>query len=830
MTLPDPAIIQETKSKVELFLYSNCLCLAERKEFVILFLSRSEDKITQRQLNFTFDGNFSLKVHCKPFSTEALAKKVPPSSEPLSLSTIPAFVDRMVQVINAVRELEICTGVDTSDFKTVWPLCSSGVIDLNPYKETRYVETIRSTKCEILLDRRKRKCGECAKLVGQLRRKLAMANKEQLHRNTPNIFLTEPQKLQKLEEQRREITNTRRRLERLRMQKLIQKEGVRMDLNLSKDLQALLEKLNIEKLVEENQMTPLQALFLEQQLRALSAKSPRARRWHPTMIRFALSIYHKSPAAYGALYDSGMLTLPCRRTLFDYTHFKRVTDGVHYEVLEAVTKRLEKMEPYQRYHVLMADEMYTSKNLVYESATGRLIGYASVNEVQTELKNLEAFLSDPEAPAARPPLASKVLTFLIKGVSSSVKEVVATYAVDTLSKEMMYGWTWDVIGKCEQAGAAIAAFASDGSSVNRGFIKMNKPFTEGSGVVYDTLNKCAPRSVLNKEKNQQRVLYFIADVPHLIKTIRNCFASSSNKRFLNKKTGKMMLRRRLTKNGQTILWSTIVRLYHEQKGKILRLAYKLNAQNVFLNGYSKMKVKYAAQVLSATIARMLERKKWLGTEETIIFIRKVNDFFDMLNGAHSKQGKRKRNPNLDPYCSKEDPRFEELAKFLLYLQEWKEDAESAVAAGNKTVDQSVGADISADLNDELEPEEWEDVENEGEEDPASVRQLSYQTLEGIKITVLGFTGVVKFLLDEGVKFINARVFCQDPIEQYFSKLRSRGGGSTNPNVSQVLHSQRSIHVQGNIGVKKNYRGNTEVETESMTITNEPLPKRKKSSL
>ena len=143
MTLPDPAIIQETKSKVELFLYSNCLCLAERKEFVILFLSRSEDKITQRQLNFTFDGNFSLKVHCKPFSTEALAKKVPPSSEPLSLSTIPAFVDRMVQVINAVRELEICTGVDTSDFKTVWPLCSSGVIDLNPYKETRYVETIR---------------------------------------------------------------------------------------------------------------------------------------------------------------------------------------------------------------------------------------------------------------------------------------------------------------------------------------------------------------------------------------------------------------------------------------------------------------------------------------------------------------------------------------------------------------------------------------------------------------------------------------------------------------------------------------------------------------
>lgn len=821
----DPAITQALKSKLDLFLYENCISIPGQKELLVLFLSRSAHKVTQKQLTFSYDGTFSLEVHCKPYSVDSIIKKVPPSTA-LSLETIPSFVDRAVQVINLVREFEICAGVDNSEYKEVWPLCSnSGVIDTNPYKECRYSETFRSKKCEILVSRRKRRCAECSKTVGILGRRLTMVKKDVVHPNTPNIFLSEPQKLQKLEEQRKEIHNAKRTIERMKIRRLIEKEGVCVDKTVSADLQSILESLDVDKLIEEGQITPQQALFLEQQLGALSAKSPRARRWHPTMIRFALSIFHKSPAAYGAIYESGLLTLPCRRTLFDYTHFKPVKDGIHYEVLESVAKKLENMELYQRYHVLMADEIYISKNLVYESSTGKLIGYTSMGDVEKELSALDAFLKDPEAAPARPPLASKLLTFLIKGVSSSVKEVIATYAVDTLTKEQLYRWSWDVIGKCERSGVAIIAYTTDGSSVNRAFIKMNKPYSIDSNVVYDTLNKCAPRSVINKEKNHVRVLYFIADTPHLLKTIRNCFATSSNKRYLNKRTGKMMLRRRLAKNGQKILWASIVRLYHHQKDKTLRLAYKLNAQNVFLNGYSKMKVKYAAEVLSETVAQLLENLKWENLEETINFIRKVNAFFDMLNGAHSKQGKRKRNPNLAPYCSKEDQRFDKLDEFLQYLQEWKEDAEASVKA-NKTVDESVQAD---DPNDVVEPDQWEDIENEEEQDPASVRQLSHQTLEGIKITVHGFTGAVKFLLDEGVKFINARVFCQDPLEQYFSKLRSRCGGSTNPNMSQALHSQRSIHVQGTLGVKKNYRGNTEVNNQCMTISTEPLPKRRKLS-
>ena len=86
---------------------------------------------------------------------------------------------------------------------------------------------------------------------------------------------------------------------------------------------------------------------------------------------------------------------------------------------------------------------------------------------------------------------------------------------------------------------------------------------------------------------------------------------------------------------------------------------------------------------------------------------------------------------------------------------------------------------------------------------------------------------MKFLLSEGTKFINARVFCQDPIEQFFGKQRGRGGGSTNPNVKKFFENTRTIHLKGNLGLRK-YRGNAqEVIDEEEGISYEPLPKRRR---
>ncbi len=54
-------------------------------------------------------------------------------------------------------------------------------------------------------------------------------------------------------------------------------------------------------------------------------------------------------------------------------------------------------------------------------------------------------------------------------------------------------------------------------------------------------------------------------------------------------------------------------------------------------------------------------------QETANFVQLCNDFFDCCNVRSELEGKKKRNPNLLPYTSVDDPRFEvsNLALFIL---------------------------------------------------------------------------------------------------------------------------------------------------------------------
>lgn len=100
-----------------MFLYENCTSILREDNLEILFMSLSEDTITQRQLNFYPDGTFKLRVHCKPYSVDNIVKNVQPVKR-LTSQNIGYFVDRMVGVINFVRQFDICVGADEdSDFK-----------------------------------------------------------------------------------------------------------------------------------------------------------------------------------------------------------------------------------------------------------------------------------------------------------------------------------------------------------------------------------------------------------------------------------------------------------------------------------------------------------------------------------------------------------------------------------------------------------------------------------------------------------------------------------------------------------------------------------------
>lgn len=119
---------------------------------------------------------------------------------------------------------------------------------------------------------------------------------------------------------------------------------------------------------------------------------------------------------------------------------------------------------------------------------------------------------------------------------------------------------------------------------------------------------------------------------------------------------------------------------------------------------------------------------------TAQYCQMVDSFFDCLNVRGVMENMHKRKPNLAPYTDMNDPRFSWLEEeFLNYLTEWK-------------------ASIEA---------------REGFSKDAQSRMfISWQTFEGLQITVFSIIEVVKYLLSQGMEFVLTERFCQDPAEEY----------------------------------------------------------------
>ncbi|KAK3918324.1 Transposable element P transposase [Frankliniella fusca] len=774
------SLLSEVNKKARLFLPNNWLSLETDVGINMLMLSRKEEKAIQRRVHYCIDGRISLSVHGKSVDIEPFLDGLCRPGY-LHDGNVNSTVDFIVSVVNTVRSLEICSGAD---------------------HKCRYYETLRVNTCKFLVKPSAWRCKECNKTCDRLRKKMPALSDENPKLTTANINLTKAQSLNKLKKQKKEIAAGRKKIERLqaKVQLLLDKEGAEVDDKTSKLMcQAL----------ESQDLSPVESLFLQQQLKAKQVKSANGMRWHPHMIRFALSVFYASPSAYNIILESGMMRLPSSRTLFDYSHVYDAEEGISVPVIESIHKKISQMpEKKYKWHVLLCDEMHICKNIVYHKRTGELMGYVKLSAVERDVQELQNYLDKVET--KDPEQASKVLSFMVKGICNGFKEVFASFSMGSLKKEKLYSLTWKVISMLERSGIQVIAMTSDGNAVNRGFYKMNTPIhATKSGIVYDTINKAAP----------SRPLFFLSDLPHLIKTIRNNFYNSR----VAKKS-----RRCLTKNGQKILWSTIIRLFNEKKGKTLRKSYKLNLANVFPNAYSIMNVGYAFQVMSKTVALDIAAQGWPDTNETVNFILKVNDFADCLNGAHSLSGVKSANRLLDPYRQVNDPRFENVIfAFLDYLDEWKAEAEQVNNIFlSQSLNQTNAEDSFQSLHD-IHEEEGLLSDSNPTELPAHKRLLCQQTREGIEITARGFIGAVKYLLQEGgLDFINARIFCQDPLEQFFSKQRAKGGGSSTPNLQKYFNNCRDISGNRSLGIVKR-KGNTSVGRESVEVLNEPLPKRKR---
>ena len=256
-----------------------------------------------------------------------------------------------------------------------------------------------------------------------------------------------------------------------------------------------------------------------------------------------------------------------------------------------------------------------------------------------------------------------------------------------------------------------------------------------------------------------RNIHVILDVCHMLKLVRNTLAEK----------GLM-----LDKDGKKILWQYVAELQKLQEKEGMRLGNRLKLARI--KWYQqKMKVNLAAQTFSSSVADAIEYcssvqelKQFQGSEATVMFIRIIDLFFDVLNS---------RNP-------------------------WARGFKSAMRVTNKMI--------------------WEPFLNDAYSyifaltDPTGKPMYCTQQ----KIGFIGFLVAmrsIKALFNDLVeqaevplKYLLTYKFSQDHLELFFGAIRSSGGFNNNPTSQQFIAAYKRLLLPSSI---QGGRGNCQKQEE-----------------
>ena len=155
-------------------------------------------------------------------------------------------------------------------------------------------------------------------------------------------------------------------------------------------------------------------------------------------------------------------------------------------------------------------------------------------------------------------IATHALAFLVRGLCTDVKHIIAYFFTGNVTSYQMMPIFWKVVSTLELSlHLWVVALVNDCASPNRKLFNLHVKLAidRKCDVVYKTINLFAP----------SRFIYFFADVPHLMKTARNCLYNS----------GSGSRSRLIWNDGKYLLFKHIADIFYRDQAVALHVLPKL---------------------------------------------------------------------------------------------------------------------------------------------------------------------------------------------------------------------------------------------------------------
>ncbi|XP_049524411.1 transposable element P transposase isoform X1 [Dermacentor silvarum] len=190
--------------------------------------------------------------------------------------------------------------------------------------------------------------------------------------------------------------------------------------------------------------------------------------------------------------------LPAERTLQRHVEGYKFSPGILHEILPALAFKVNLMQEHERHAILMVAEVQLAVGLAYDQATGTVIGKPTIPLADGTLS--------PDA------IATHGLVFMLGGVTTCWKQTIAYHFTgNSFSSGAVKAIIIEIIQDCETAGMRVDAVVSDMGGENMGLWRQFGVVGKHSAPTVSCVHPC----------DASRKLYFMADVSHLLKSLRN---------------------------------------------------------------------------------------------------------------------------------------------------------------------------------------------------------------------------------------------------------------------------------------------------------------------
>lgn len=480
-----------------------------------------------------------------------------------------------------------------------------------------------------------------------------------------------------------------------------------------KQLQRLRQALNMKKKNSNtDRATALDALrtmlpermvkFIALQI-DIEKKKNKGQRYSKEMKSFALSLFHISGKAYRMV--AKFFNLPSRSSLVKWVSSFPTCSGLPEIAKEMIATKVKMMNETGKLCSLTMDEISLKANLQYDQSKDEITGLEDFGEGDRSSK-----------------VATAALVFMARGIKENWKQPIGYVLVnEACPSEKIKPILLKIIDDLTSLGLHVETIISD----------LGSNFQKLLGELSITPEK--PWFVHKGKK-----IFYLFDPPHIIKAVQNNLIKY-NFHF-----------------GEKIAnWDHIQAIYKRDKEQTIRCCPKLTEKHLHPNGFQKMKVKLATQVLSHTVASTMNMYIALGALPpsavgTAEFISNFNNIFDCLKSSTLNSPKMYKKP-----ISKDSPHHQFLADMLTFV------------VSIKVVDK----------------ESEEDVTNK------------LRCLKGLTMTLNALRLLWEHLsTDYSFKFLLTRRLNQDALENFFGLIRQQGRNADNPNPFQFIRAFRKLFV------------------------------------